>query len=307
MAAQIDPNSIVEPPAVVKALQRGWDKHIPLHLLSNNKSRSGLFVEASDLQSITLESGRLRIQQSSLDSSGESTMSLSDFMEAHPRLCNMIEQYLPGPDSRAIAGLWRMHYAYIIGRSDFAGKFRHYLAYDIRLRQHYVNHSDTFSPAHFQTGIWDDIMDQWRTSQILSFQSSLDRFSSDFRAQPQSSYVRGNSFRDHNSGPASLPAQSNAFSSRKKVIKGPSATSNSPQGVCFICRSPEHIGRFCKCVTNGFLSRSSSTNGAPWKGPNDLSVCFKFNITSGCGSSNCSFSHVCSCCGHNDHNAQTHN
>src|ERR1700722_2960554 len=138
----LDPNEVIDPPNVRKVLEQGWRKHIPLSLLTNARCRSSLFAADSAVDTLILgNSSTLELRQPSLDATGETSISFSDFAEAWPRLCGMIEQYLASPHRAVIAATFKKHYEFIASRNNFAAKFKLFILYDIHIHQSYIQNS----------------------------------------------------------------------------------------------------------------------------------------------------------------------
>lgn len=285
--SQLDPNDVIDPPAIVKILRNNWSSHIPLTDLTTARCQSSLFVNPSSTQSLSLlDDGKIHLELATPDASKEASISYPDFMEASPRLCNMIRNYLPGDAADAIADAWQQHFAHIISRNDFALNFSQYMTYDRRLRQHYVLNPDSFNPAVFQLSIWNDIVRQHQASELSSFKTMLTKLSSNGGG---SSTSRDTSFRGRGS-------------SSRGGRGGGRSGSNASRGLCYICRSAAHKGRDCVDATNGYISKGAD---GIWKTAAGATVCFRHNIGT-CTHGSCTHAHTCSCCGSSEHNAQTH-
>ena len=170
----LDPNALVDPPAFIRALELGWRKHIPLHLLTHSRCRIFSHSSSTPHDSLAVtEDDKIQIREVASDTSRESSMSVVEFFEAWPRLCSLIELHLLSPDKKAIADAFRTHFNTIISRTDFPGRFRLYLQYDIHIRQMYIQHSHELSPANFHRDVWNSIVDNARNAEFQAFRSSL--------------------------------------------------------------------------------------------------------------------------------------
>ena len=289
----LDPNALIDPPAVIRALESGWQKHIPLHLLSFSRTRASSHLSPAPLGSLAVvEDGQIHVRETPLDSSGESSMSIAEFFEAWPRLCNLIETHLLSPDKSAIADAFRSHFNTIISRTDFSSRFHLYLKYDIHIRQLFIQHSSRFSPAIFHVDLWNSIVDDARNAEIQALRSTLNA-SGSFRASSKPSPL-GSSSSANASGPSFLPKKPSFPASRDSAPK---------PGVCFICLDPSHRGRKCPRKENGFLTKGAD---GQWKTPADVLLCFRWNGPYGCSIHNCPFTHACTLCGATAHSAQSH-
>jgi hypothetical protein len=65
-------------------LESGWHKHIPLHLLVNDKCWASSSNSQLVSNSLAFEDGRIQVKEIALDASGESSMSIGEFHEAYP-------------------------------------------------------------------------------------------------------------------------------------------------------------------------------------------------------------------------------
>lgn len=280
---------LVDPPAVIRALEQGWHKHIPLHLLANSRCRASSHDAPTPQSTLAvIEDGQIHMREAPFDSSGESSMSIAEFFEAWPRFCDLIERYLLSPDKLDIAAAFRLHFKGITSRTDFSMDFPLYLKYDIHIRQRFVQFSDQFTPASFQVDVWNSIVDRSRSDDFRAFRSSL------------------NSFR----APATKPSHSGSSSSTNatghaSLSKKPTSSKHSDPkpGVCFVCLDPSHRGRKCPRKENGYIVKDAEGH---WKGPGDVLLCFRWNGPYGCDVAKCEFRHACTVCGSSDHSAQSH-
>lgn len=294
--AVLDPNEIIEPPLIVKMLQRGWVSHPPLHLLTTARCLASQFITSTSTNVLTLEDGKMHLSDASIDSTGEAQMSLSDFIEAWPRFCSLIERYLPGPNSKGIADRFRTHFSFIVSRTDFTANFPLYLAYDIHIRQHFILHHEEFSPADWHQPIWNDIVRRADAKQLADFSAKLAQMaaSSAIASSPNSKIGSRGSFRQNT--PAKTPKGNTGGQTPSKT------ETRASKGVCIVCGLPSHTGADCPSDGNGYLSKVDGK----WVGPNGSSVCYRDNTTQSCTRTGCPFEHVCSRCGSRDHNAQSH-
>lgn len=293
----MNPNDIIEPPLIVKMLQRGWVNHPPLHLLTTTRCLASQFITATASNVLTLEDGKMHMSEAPVDATGEATMSLSDFIEAWPRFCSLIERYLPGPDSKGIADRFRAHFSFIVSRTDFTANFPLYLAYDIHIRQHFILHHEEFSPADWHQQIWEDIVRRADAKRLADFGATLARLTATANGfnSPGSKSGGRNSFRQ--STPAKTPSKGNSGSQTSSK-----ADSRTPKGLCIVCGGTSHTGADCPSDGNGYLAKIEGK----WVGPNGISVCYRDNTSQPCTRAGCPFEHVCSRCGSRDHNAQNH-
>jgi hypothetical protein len=245
-----------------------------------------------------------------VDVSKEHLLDVSGWREAIFRMCDIIQRYLPGRYSAAIADQWRVHADHLLARSDFATNFSAYLAYDICLRQAYVHDFRLFCLDEFQWAMWDTIKDEQRDKKFRSLEHSvntglclpqaqnipcLNSMSVNFLypATAQSFWV---------STTINIPfrSSSRASGSSQKGLTG-SVTSRAK---CWICRSIDHIPRNCPDSTNGFITKGA--DGKSWLTTSNQQICFGFNGTYGCAKSDCKFLHGCSLCGSGAHSIQSH-
>ena len=289
----VNPNALIDPPAVIRTLETGWQKHIPLHLLSHSRSRASSHLSPTPLGSLAVvEGGQIHVREAPLDSSGESSMSIAEFFEAWPRFCNLIETHLLSPDKVDIANAFRAHFKTLTSRTDFSSRFHLYLRYDIHIRQLFIQQSSQFSPAFFHRDLWNTIVDDARTAEFQALRSSLNT-SGSFRTFPKPS-VLGSSSGTNISTPPFLPKKPSFPASRDNAQK---------PGVCFVCLDPNHQSKRCPRKENGFIVRDAE---GKWKAPGDVLLCFRWNGPSGCSFPNCRFSHACTVCGTPAHSAQSH-
>jgi hypothetical protein len=87
-------------------------------------------------------------------------MSISEFFEAWPRFCNLIETHLLSPDKLDIADSFCSHFRTIVARMDFSLRFPLYLKYNIYIQQLFIQQSNQFSPAIFHREVWNNIVDE---------------------------------------------------------------------------------------------------------------------------------------------------
>ena len=287
----LDPNIMVDPPAVIRVLEQGWHKHIPLHMLSHSRCRVSSHKSSTPLNALTVtEGGQIHIRETSLDASGESSITVPEFFEAWPGLCNLIESHLLSPDKRAIADAFRSHFTTITRCSDFSSRFPLYVQYDIRIRELYVQQSSHFSPALFHQEVWHQIVDSARSAEFQALRASL---SNSFRTSPRPSMSAS-------SPTTGIPSQSFL----PKRPSGSSARSGAyKSGLCFICLDPSHRGLKCPRKENGYLAKSAE---GQWKAPGDIRLCFKWNGPYGCSNPGCEYKHACTICGTSAHSAQSH-
>jgi hypothetical protein len=96
-----------------------------------------------------------------------------------------------GPAALAIGSAWAMHYRNLLSQPDFTEKFHLYCEYNIYLHTKWLTLSSTFSPAEFQEGIFQDIID-WDQDSILA------RYAAQFRSHstPPTSTPYNSHFQD---------------------------------------------------------------------------------------------------------------
>jgi hypothetical protein len=132
-AIDLDAHAVADHPVIVRILWEGWQCHIPLTALTNEKCRAASFIDYSGLG----DQGKKT--QLSLDAAAEGTMPQCDWIEAWPRLCAHIEKHLNSPDPGRISDAFRAHFAGVLGRRDFKRKYFLYLEYDIHIRTLWVH------------------------------------------------------------------------------------------------------------------------------------------------------------------------
>ncbi|KAG2119341.1 hypothetical protein DEU56DRAFT_709772, partial [Suillus clintonianus] len=270
-------NTVPEPKAIVTALKNNWNVHILLNALSTNAlillGSSSRSQNDSD-HSLAVKDGVLTVASPSLDAKREPDMSLEDWIHAWPRLVRMISVYLPGPSKDDISAAWEVHFKTISNRLDFFVNFKHYLLYDIRVRQSFV-HNQEFNPDDWQEEVWNAI---GRERNISDFHGSL--------SQPVQPRASGSSFR----GTTAPPRSSRASGSSSQLRPGPS------NHKCIFCGSADCRARACGLTQTSFIKRDSS---GLWATAANEQVCFRYNGARGCpkSESECGRKHLCTRCG----------
>ena len=100
---QLDPNQVLFPPSIIKILEQGWQKHIPLHLLTNSRCCTTLFSSGSSGETLSIgDGGKLQLQQPSLDAMGKFDISIAKFYKAWLCLCTMISSFLNSPQRHEV-------------------------------------------------------------------------------------------------------------------------------------------------------------------------------------------------------------
>jgi hypothetical protein len=171
---QLDPNQLIHPPWIVKLMENGWTEYFSLEDLTNAKCRALAHTrQTTDKNLIVGKNGTTNFKNVLADMSKEHLLDVSSWREAIFRMGDIIERYLPGRYSKAIADQWRLHAEQLLARSDFAQNFSAYLTYDIRLRQAYVHDYKLFRPDEFQWAMWDAVKDEQQDKKFRSIEHAI--------------------------------------------------------------------------------------------------------------------------------------
>jgi len=309
---QLDPNQLIHPPWIVKLMENGWTEYFSLEDLTNVKCRASAHTRrTTDKNLIVGKNGTITFENVLADVSKEHLLDISSWREAIFRMCEIIERYLPGRYSRAVADQWRLHAERLLAKSDFAQNFSAYLAYDIRLRQAYVHDYALFRPDEFQWAMWDTVKDEQRDKKFRSIEHAITSLQLPYNP----SNPRPQSMSANFQYPSSFPTNSGFRSSSTNTNPGRTASRSSNTGrnghtsaptaraKCWICRSLEHIPRNCPDSTNGFITKTAD---GKWLTVANEQICFGFNGIYGCSKPDCKFFHGCSLCGSREHSVQSH-
>ena len=282
----LDGHDLGFPTKVISVMKANWSTHIPLNALSTHALLASASSSKDDAyQNIAIGDGGLRIIPPKLNEKDEPSMSVHEWLHAHPRLVACIRKYLPHYGDE-VANMWEKHFAAIFAWIDFFENFALYLQYDIFIRCQYVSNT-SFNPAEWQTKMWSQIIDGAR---IKGFNSAIPlALPSSFTAT--SSSTTTSSFRSFPKGSAArLPSFPHRASGSS--FRGPSRFR------CIFCGNSSCINRACETTATKFITL---INGL-WQTATGEQVCFCWNGR-GCTKPSCSRKHACSHCS-GSHSAQ---
>jgi hypothetical protein len=227
-------------------MEGGWTEYFSLEDLTNTKCRASVHTRrTTDKNLIVGKNGAITFENVLADVSKEHQLDISSWREAIFRMCEIVERYLPGRYSKAVADQWRLHAERLLAKSDFAQNFSAYLAYDIRLRQAYVHDCALFHPDEFQWAMWDAVKDDQKEKKVWSIENAITGLrlpytSSNPRLQSMSANFQYVSSFPTNPGVHSFLTSTNpgrTASRSSSIGHGGHTSSPSTRAKCWICHS----------------------------------------------------------------------
>ncbi|KAF9224481.1 hypothetical protein BS17DRAFT_879930, partial [Gyrodon lividus] len=160
----LDGHKLALPARVVNVMKANWNVHIPLTALST-RSLTSLTLSAHEEsgQALSVKDGVISLSSSCLSAKDEGSLTSQEWLHAFPHLIECIRHFLPSPARSEIADLWQQHYNTIALCPDLWDLFHIYLCYDICLRVHFVDPSNSLNPSIWQEVVWRQTIDAYCT------------------------------------------------------------------------------------------------------------------------------------------------
>ena len=150
----------------MEVMHGGWQSHIPLTALL---SKPLLSSSDRDPSAAVPKLGRAISLMATLEDKDKPFMVMVDWLQAWPRLIDVVSNFLSSPQKLEIARLWELHFLRIWHQDDFVSNFHLLLHYDIRVRKSYTNCDLNFDPSEWQQGVWDQVLNAAHSAQLNSF------------------------------------------------------------------------------------------------------------------------------------------
>lgn len=304
--------SIPFPPALVDIMRDGMLTYIPLTCLTTDACVRASSRGSWQKDLVKLEKGTLRLHTGGLDGRYERWISITDFLQASERFVDLIRQHFPDPLRRddLVRG-YSTHFRNVRLYTSLFSQPGLAMWYDCKARLEYQNRF--ILPTEFQHHIWAQVLADYSrlfnkrdfdaegyplphppgvvlpTSAVSSAGSSA---SPAPPARPSAPLPRRSWSRND--------SNNRADNSRSSGSATPSASAVTR---CFLCGTSQHQAKVCDARPVFLRRASDSANGPTFTTPSNGSVCYSYNAR-GCNRSPCTFSHLCSLCGHASHGAQ---
>ena len=109
----LDGHDLGFPTKVISVMKANWSTHIPLNALSTHALLASASSSKDDAyQNVAIGDGGLRIIPPKLNEKDKPSMSVHEWLHAHPRLVACIRKYLPHYGNE-VADMWEKHFAAI--------------------------------------------------------------------------------------------------------------------------------------------------------------------------------------------------
>ena len=254
-------------------MQKGWERHIPLNMLTLEHANSEFMNPTPERTLVTTAlDGSIVAQEVLFSKEKEFQLSFSTWSFAYNRLLELIDAHYPGPDEQNIQAVYEafQHHFFEVRDTPAAQTmWPIYLEYDIRVRSTFADHG--ILPGDLQHDLIMAIQSQYLARQAEAIPALIHAHS---RSQSSQRFR-----------PYSDSADRSAFNRRASF--------------CFFCGKSGHAPTRCR-EPKPFLVQNDA---GQWVAPGNRQVCYKFNGTSNI-CTGCEREHICSLCGSKDHAAR---
>ncbi|TFY55592.1 hypothetical protein EVJ58_g8154 [Rhodofomes roseus] len=300
----LDPDHLLDPPRVVKAIKAGMKQYIPLTALTNAACRTAYRTAHKGRDTVRIENGVLTATAKEFDASRELHLTTEEFREAWPRLVRLVRDHHPHAERELLADDFHGWFNLITTKPKFSMYPGLFIALDVAVRR-------SWTARPIKLNFWQEELYREHMQDFLLAKAAgtVDErgypvetthgLTSTSNAGPSGAGGRADTGFPGAGGRADAgrpPARSQGQSFREPQRAQSPARRMEPLRWCFLCGLPFH-GEPCRNDNPPYLKRGESGLVQP----DGSRLCVKFNKF-GCRGS-CRLAHVCSLCG-KEHGAQ---
>lgn len=294
------------PDSVVKVMKAGFNKHLPLDMLTSAYAEREAINPSTEFSIIrTRDDGSLESTEKSHPHDKERNLSYQVWCEASQRLIQLIRLYYPGPDRSEIADAFNIHFSTLRDDCMASKMWEVFLAYDVRVHRTFVSHG--VYPKAFQPNFFVQEQQEWlvqKTNSITSIpympstryhpyeRAPVDR---PFRSTEPSTRYYPYDRPVYDRPPADRPFRNTEKMSNNRPFR---ARTDNTRLLCIFCGTTGHPSRECS-NNKPFLVQNTRNE---WVAPDGTQICYQWNGNSTLCVA-CTRKHVCSLCG-GDHHAK---